>query len=75
MKFDYSSRITQTNARAIADVILSKEWEEFMTRKIENKGTHGGHSDAVIVVDEKGNVATILFTINTLWLGQKWYFC
>ncbi|MGK7371358.1 MAG: gamma-glutamyltransferase, partial [Candidatus Halalkalibacterium sp. M3_1C_030] len=74
LKFDNSSRITQTNAKAIANVILSKEWEEMMTKEIENKSTHGGHSDAVIAVDENGNAATILFTINTYGWGQNGIF-
>ena len=74
IEFDNSSRITQTNAKAIANVILSKEWEENLTKEIKNESTHGGHSDAVIVVDGNGNVATILFTINTYGWGRNGIF-
>lgn len=72
--FNSSSRSSQENAKAIANVILSKEWEESMMQNVKDNSTHGGHSDAVIAVDENGNVATILFTINTYGWGRNGLF-
>ena len=71
---DYSARNTDENAKKIAGIILSKEWEEFMNNKDTKKATYGGHSDAVIAVDKDGNVATIVHTINTYGWGKNGIF-
>jgi gamma-glutamyltranspeptidase/glutathione hydrolase len=62
------SRIKKETARLLWDKVESGEWNELeqqLLNQINSAALDISHSDAIIVVDERGNVAAVEHTINT----------
>jgi gamma-glutamyltranspeptidase/glutathione hydrolase len=62
------SRLKKETARLIWDTVESGEWnklEQQLLNQVNSYALDISHSDAIIVVDERGNVAAVEHTINT----------
>jgi gamma-glutamyltranspeptidase / glutathione hydrolase len=74
-----SARLTPEHARRLWAAMQTEEWsamlaEDEARREERGVGRHDGHSDAVLAVDEAGNVAALLYTANMLWWGRMGLF-
>lgn len=62
--FSYAARARKENARYIWDRIESGEWVEIESQIARQGNTGPSHSEAIIAVDVRGNVAAVCHTIN-----------
>ena len=79
--FSPSSRIKKENAELIWEMVQKPDWRimvqesfEAAKKSTEKSLKNPGHSDALAVVDEYGNVAVLLHTINTSRWGTTGLF-
>jgi gamma-glutamyltranspeptidase/glutathione hydrolase len=62
------SRIKKETARIIWALVESGEWnqlEQAVLNQVNAGASDDSHSDAIVVVDQRGNVAAVVHTINT----------
>ncbi len=63
--FSPQSRLTRETAKLIWDKIYNKEWNQIEIEIMQGGYGRSNHSGAVLAVDESGNVAAIVHSINT----------
>jgi len=72
--FSYEGRANKENAQLIWSKIESGEWPEIETQLARLGNFPPGHSEAIISVDDEGNVAAVCHTINTDHWGNSGIF-
>lgn len=66
--FSYAARADKLNAQLIWNMVLNREWRDIESQIRRDGWTRPAHSEDIIAVDSKGNVAVVCHTINTdLW--------